>query len=453
MKNITKQSIYFVVILAVLIVAGPGKRTVTADTDFDAALKAVQEEQVKLNSQLQAIEDKITQYKKDLAAVKGQKNTLQNKLKSLVAQQDELKLEIEETDMQGRILSLQVQVTENDISDAGDRIDLLRNGMGIFLRLIQQNDQVSLFDMLLKNGDINGVVVEAQNYSKVTENLSATLAETRQLQRTLNDQADQLAEEQEGIRHLLAIRQLQEDDLASLVQEQNTLVIETKNRESAYQASLNDTQAQARAIRSRLYELLDVEDQINFGQAVQIAVWASGQTGVRPAFLLSVLTQESSLGKNVGTCNRAGDPPSKSWKKIMHPTRDQPAFLEITKELGIDPDTTPLSCPMHDQNGKQIGWGGAMGPAQFIPSTWLGYKDKVSAITGQSADPWDIRDAFLAAAIKLAHDGATTKDGEWAAAMRYFSGSTNTKYRFYGDSVVARADEYQKDIDDLNKGS
>ena len=93
-----------------------------------------------------------------------------------------------------------------------------------------------------------------------------------------------------------------------------------------------------------------------------------------------------------------------------------------------------------------------MGPAQFIPSTWMGYRDKVTAITGKSANPWDIRDAFLAAALLLKASGAGSESGEWAAAMRYFSGSTNPRFRFYGDSVVSLAEKYQEDIDNLNAG-
>jgi len=42
----------------------------------------------------------------------------------------------------------------------------------------------------------------------------------------------------------------------------------------------------------------------------------------------------------------------------MKPDRDQEPFLAITKELGRDPDMTPVSCPMRDKNGKRIGWGG-----------------------------------------------------------------------------------------------
>jgi len=135
----------------------------------------------------------------------------------------------------------------------------------------------------------------------------------------------------------------------------------------------------------------------------------------------------------------------------MKPSRDQEPFVKITEELGRDPDITPVSCPMRKKDGSQLGWGGAMGPAQFIPSTWMGYKDKVSAITGKSpADPWDIRDAFMAAGLLLKNNGANeTKDGQWKAAMRYFSGGTNKKYRFYGDNVLTLTAKYEQDIKDL----
>jgi membrane-bound lytic murein transglycosylase B len=161
------------------------------------------------------------------------------------------------------------------------------------------------------------------------------------------------------------------------------------------------------------------------------------------------LTQESNLGKNVGQCYLVNQTTGagiqilsgKTQAKTMNPSRDVPVFLKITAELGRDAFHTPVSCPM------SFGWGGAMGPAQFIPSTWASYKDRVKAITG-SADPWNIKDSFIASALYLTDYGAKSQEanGEWRAAMIYFSGSTNTKYRFYGDSAIATAAQYEKDI-------
>jgi membrane-bound lytic murein transglycosylase B len=248
----------------------------------------------------------------------------------------------------------------------------------------------------------------------------------------------------------MQIKTIQKQQLTGTLSEQNSLLDKTKGLEANYTAQLADKKKQAVQIRSRIYELFNTGSQINFGAAVDIAKWASKLTGVRPAFLLAILTQESNLGKNVGTCNRSGDPPEKSWKVIMKPERDQEPFKKIIAELGMDIDKTPVSCPMKDKSGKQIGWGGAMGPAQFIPSTWMGYKDKVAAITGKSpANPWDIRDAFIASAVKLKSNGAGTEAGEWKAAMIYFSGGTNPAYSFYGDNVLATAKKYQADIDNL----
>jgi hypothetical protein len=154
------------------------------------------------------------------------------------------------------------------------------------------------------------------------------------------------------------------------------------------------------------------------------------------------MKQESNIGKNVGQCYLPRDPAENRRRRVMHPDRDVPPFLNITRELGRDPYNTLISCPM------AIGYGGAMGPAQFIPSTWMRYRERVSAITGKPANPWNIQDAFLAAGLYLADYGAAnrTDDSEWRAAMIYFSGTTNKRFRFYGDSVMRIARTFEEDI-------
>ena len=87
-----------------------------------------------------------------------------------------------------------------------------------------------------------------------------------------------------------------------------------------------------------------------------------------------------------------------------------------------------------------------MGPAQFIPSTWVKYKDRISGIAGVIGDPWDIKDAFLAAGLYLKDLGA--ENNEFKAAMKYFSGNSWTWWeeQSYGKPVVERAKQYQEEI-------
>ena len=138
-----------------------------------------------------------------------------------------------------------------------------------------------------------------------------------------------------------------------------------------------------------------------------------------------------------------------------------PYFLEIieklnkVKDLARDPFETPVSCPM------SYGWGGAMGPAQFMPKTWgkYGYGDRVEKITGKASDPWDIKDAFLASALYLSDYGAAkqTYNDEFNAALSYFAGPSwyksmykNVYKRDYGYPVMRIVESYEKDIKKLS---
>lgn len=135
---------------------------------------------------------------------------------------------------------------------------------------------------------------------------------------------------------------------------------------------------------------------------------------------------------------------------VMKPTRDVDPFLAITRALGIDPFNQPVSCP------PAYGYGGAMGPAQFIPSTWVLYQDRISRAAGHAgtqANPFDNLDAFTATAIYMADLGATaqTPAAERTAALKYFAGGNykNPAYSFYGDGVMGFADQFENDIQTL----
>jgi membrane-bound lytic murein transglycosylase B len=236
--------------------------------------------------------------------------------------------------------------------------------------------------------------------------------------------------------------------------EKKQLLAISKQTEAGYQKLAAEKRAQAAKIRSALFPLAGISQKIEFGTALLYANDVRDKTGVDPAFLLAILTQESNLGANVGQCYLTntitgagvGKNTGTPFINVMKPTRDVAPFLEITKALGVDPFQTAVSCPI----AGVAGYGGAMGPAQFIPSTWKIFETRLEKILGHFANPWVPADAFLASGLYLTDLGAVgnSVSAQTRAACRYYGtgGATCT----YGKSVIALKTKIQADIDYLS---
>ncbi len=217
---------------------------------------------------------------------------------------------------------------------------------------------------------------------------------------------------------------------------------------------MDERQKKAAQIRSALFALRDTA-AIPFGTAYNYALEVQKKTGVRPAFLLAILTQETNLGENVGQClvtnMTTGDGIGKNtgtpFKGVMKPSRDIGPFIVIANSLGFDPKTKPVSCP---QAG---GYGGAMGPSQFIPSTWVAYQNKIAIAAGVAVpDPWIPHDAFFATALYLDDLGASAGgySAESTAAAKYYAGSNwkKTAGQNYAASVMKTTQNIQENMID-----
>ena len=406
-------------------------------------------------------DEKIALIEQDINKTEQEKKTLQNKIYTLRNKIKNLDYQIYQGNLMIKDLGFQVESAEESIDDTSLKIDDSKEKLADILRTVHQEGQKSLVEILLSEEKLSGFFDNLIALEVLNSKNQELLENIKNLKSSLKGQKQSLEEEKGDLENLVTIQTLQKQENAEVKSDQEYFLRLT---EAEYQKSLNEkqeTEKKASEIRARIFELVGVPEAPTFGEALNIAKYAESVTGVRPALLLATLTQESNIGKNVGQCylrdfKTGSGVISYNGKKISRvmkpdglPGRggDVPYFLEITKETGRDPKNTLVSCPM------SYGWGGAMGPAQFIPSTWAAYKGKVKAVTGEPADPWNIKDAFLAAAFYLADYGAAqqTYNAEWRAAMIYFSGTTNTKYRFYGDSVMSLATRYQKDIDALGK--
>ena len=399
-------------------------------------------------------EEKSAQIEKDISKTEQEKKTLQNQIAILKNKIKNLDYQIYQSNLMVKDLKLQIGDTENSIEKTSLKISESTEKLANILRLIYEEDQRSFLEILLIEPKLSDFFDNLIALEKISLKNQELLKEIKDLKSYLEKQKSSLEEERGNLEKAIQIQTLQKQESETARKSQEQFLKMTETQYQQYLKEQQEVQKQVAEIRSRIFELVGVPEAPTFGQAYEIAKYVEGMTGVRPAFLLAVLTQESNIGKNVGQCylknpqNGSGIIISsgRHVSRVMKPDRDVPHFLNITSKLGRDPYQTPVSCPM------EYGWGGAMGPAQFIPSTWVRYEGRVRAITG-SADPWNIKDAFVAAALYLADFGAAkqTSDAEWRAAMIYFSGGTNLRYKFYGDSVLRIAAQYAKDIAEIEK--
>lgn len=417
------------------------------------------EERARLEAELAAIEQEIKQYEGLIATTKAQKQTLKNKISELKNQAAKISLQIESTNLNLDYLSVMIDETVSSIAKTTDKVTTTKENLSDALQSFYELKQVSLLEILLGSGTISEFFDYSNALYNIQERIQENIDELEALQATLSQQNEELENDKDETQTLLAMQLLQRNELKETESEQSHLLSVTEGNEAKYQQLLSVSQAKANEIRARIYKLIGVQTQVTFGEALEIATWVSNKTGVRTAFLLAILTQESNLGQNVGQCyltDLATGTGMKvttgaAVKNVMKPMGlsgrkgDVDDFVFITQELGLNPYQTAVSCPIPSVGG----YGGAMGPAQFIPTTWIAYRDQVSRITGNNlANPWDIRDAFVAAALYVAKWGATaqTRNAELKAATAYFSGSTSSKYYSYGESVLAIADRYEADI-------
>ena len=397
-----------------------------------------------LEAELAELEKQIEVFSGEISSKQTQAKSLERDISLLDAQINKAKLEIRARDI--AISGLQSAISEKGevIVSLDNKIDREKQSLAELLRRLYEIDDASLVEIVLAHDSLSDFFVEADSFDIVQRSLQDSFNEIKENKDSVSKEKDNLEERKAEEVQLKTIQELERKRISEREGEKKKILTTTRNQEKAYKKLVSDRTKDAASIRSQLFAL-NGSASIPFERALEYAAVAEKAVGIRPAFLLGIITEESNLGANVGTGN---------WKVDLSHSRcakQRDVFKSITTKLGLNPDDMPVS------KKAWYGYcGGAMGPAQFIPTTWVLYENAVSKITGNSpANPWNPLDAFVASALLLRDNGAgaRTYSAEHTAALKYLAGSNwkNPSYRFYGDDVMSFASKYQDQIDILNQ--
>ncbi|MEK9131736.1 MAG: hypothetical protein AAB447_02405 [Patescibacteria group bacterium] len=463
-RLVAREAVFFIV-LGILITPDVLKAASDPIADFCASSSA------QADAQARAECAGLATLQESSAKIKGEKDSIESEIKVIDTQ---IKIAEQKIKVQNRIidqLTRDIKVKSTTVSGLESKIDKNTESVGRIIKILNDKDAVSLPSVVLGQKSFSTFYTEVDQFQTLNRELVVVLDEVRTQKKqteaekaTLEDRKDKELDARQAVE---AQKRLIDRKKA---EKKTLLALKTSEYTSAQKIVL-DQKAKVAKIRSKLFKFQDGEG-IPFGDAYDYAVKAARTTGVRPAFVLGILMQESSydystasFGKNIGQCflrdkNTGGGVGANSGDakiRVMNPNRDVVPFIELTSNLGRDYTNTKVSCWIVDYSGgSPVGWGGAMGPAQFIASTWELYKKRVGGIMGVSpalADPWNPEHAIVAASLYLADlgAGAQTYSAEKNAACRYYSGkkcTQSSRANTYGVSAMKWVTKIQEEMID-----
>ena len=407
-------------------------------------LNLVSQRRAQLEKELTDLESQIESYRGVIQEKQRESTTLERDLAILTAKIDKSKLEIKARDIRISQLNTGIEEKVTYVGFLTNKTDKEKDSLSELIRRADEMDATTMIELVLGYDKLSDFFVDVDSFDSIYRDIQDSFQDIKVSKDTTQKEKDDLESKKAEELQLRTMQELEKKRLEENEKEKKSILQVTKGEEKKYQEILTARQKDAARIRTELFTLRGTA-AIPFEKALEYANLAFKTTGVRPAFLLGVIAEESNLGENVGSC---------TWdSSLAHAncTKQRTAFLDITNRLGLDPDQMFLSCK------AWYGYcGGAMGPAQFMPTTWQLYEGLVSNITGHNPpNPWDPQDAFVASALLLKDNGAAAGGytAERRAALKYLAGSNWSKpaYSFYGDDVMELTIKYQGMIDILNQ--
>ena len=417
----------------------------------DQLLANAQADKARLEAELASLEKEIVAKQKQLDDQKGQSVSISRDIAVLTTQIQKSKLDIKSKNLTIQKLGGEITQKNQAIESLSTKIENEKESLAQLIRQEREIDEKSILALVLSKDSLSDAYGDIDAFSSIKKGIQSSVDEINGVKtETESEKQDLELKKNAETDAKVELENAKQKVELSEADKQKLLSI-SKGKEAEYQKVLADKAKRRSEILAALFNLRDTA-AIPFSKALEYANLASQKTGIRPAFLLAILTQESNLGANQGSCYLTsattgagvGIKSGTIVSNLMKPTRDVQPFMDITTALGRDPYKTQVSCPIGG-----FGYGGAMGPAQFIPSTWKMLANRIATLLGiKTPDPWYPRDAFMASAIYLTDlgAGAETYTAERNAACKYYSGSScglvkgNTTY---GDSVYAKATNIQ----------
>lgn len=391
-----------------------------------------------LERALEECQMEIEKSEKILSKQRATRQSTESNILLLNTEINKTLLRIRQSDSSISELGKEIGTKEKALEDLNTKMDEHQKYLRILLQRINELEQKGFVNFLFSDLRLSSFFFRVNEYRDLRGSMEDSIENINEISLRVIASVDELQEKKIEQGELRQQQKAAAEQVQYQKKEKERILGVQKNLEKQTAERISSYEERAAAINNRLFSLRGSGD-ISFKEALRYAKDAEQETGVRAAFLLGLIKNESDLGKNVGTGRYLTD---------MHPTRDQPIFPYIAKLLGKgNPNDLPVSA------NPGFGWGGAMGPAQFIPSTWACYGGLINTRTGTCSITGIL---IRSTSLRIGSSGADVKRLQKFLNQNGFTiarsgsgspGQETTKYtRAVGDAVSKFQERYASRI-------
>ncbi len=189
------------------------------------------------DDQIRVLQNRARAYQNEADKLKAKGDTLQNKLDGINAKKHALELKIKVNKTKLKKLKSQIKANEVKLVSAQDVL-------GEMLADIYVDDKVSSLELIASSNSI-GEYVDRQEYrAAIRDQLNTTIVEVREIKAKLD-------KDKKEIEAVLADLKRQDDHMAALQAEQQSLVNQTRGQEAAYQKMVSSARNQLESVRAQ----------------------------------------------------------------------------------------------------------------------------------------------------------------------------------------------------------
>jgi len=293
--NAKNRRYFWFVVVGMFILAG----VLFMDSTFaQTGSLDVEGRRAQLESELAGLEKEISAQRDILQAKQRETVSLERDVDILDAQINESELRIRSRNLTIQKLSEEANSKEDLIDSLSEKLIREKESLAQLIRKTNEIDSFSLVEVVFSNEDISQFFIDLDSFESIKAGLQESFVLIEETKGITAEQKRVLEEKKIEEVELKALQELQQDRIEDKRYERNQILKVTKGEEKVYQQILDSKERDAATIRNALFALRDTA-AIPFGKAVEYANNAFDKTGVRPALILGIITQESNLGENI----------------------------------------------------------------------------------------------------------------------------------------------------------